>query len=88
MKAQNLVFEKSTRSQKRRNNQQGSSEIVSEIISSPILVENGESSDQDASIAGPFSAKTPRIENSVLEGLRVSLKEEITSKIRSLLAES
>ena len=83
-----LVSKMSTRSQKRRNNQQESSENVNETVSSPILVENVESSDQDESVAGPSSAKSPRIENSVLEGLRTSLKEEITSEIKGLLRES
>ena len=57
----------SARSQKRRNNQQESSEIVSEILNSSILVRNVESADQDVPIAGPSSAKSPRIEYSVLE---------------------
>ena len=78
----------STRSQKRIKIPQACCKNVSEIVSSPILVENVESSDQDASVAGSSSAKSPRIENSVLEGLRTSLKEEITSEIKGLLAES
>ena len=78
----------STRSQKRRNSQQESSETVNETASSPILVENVGSSDKDVQIAGPSSAKSPRIEKSVLEGLRASLNEVITSEIKSLLAES
>ena len=78
----------STRSQKRRTNQQLSSEIVSETVSSPILVKNVESSNQDVLIAVHSSAKPPRIKISVLEGLRASLKGEITSEIRSLIAES
>ena len=39
-------------------------------------------------IVGPASAKFPRIESSALESLRASLKEELTSEIRGLLAES
>ena len=77
-----------SRSQKRKNNLQGSYENVSEIITSPVLVENVESICQDVLVAGPSSVKSPRLENSVLEGLRASLKEEITSEIRGLLAES
>ena len=34
------------------------------------------------------SEKSPRIENSVLESLKTSLKEEITSEIKSFLVES
>ena len=78
----------STISQKRRNDQQESTENVSETINSPVLVGNADLSDQDVAIAGPSSTKYPRIENSVLEGLRASLKEKMTSEIRSLLAES
>ena len=78
----------STRSQGRRNIQQEGSEIISETASSPILVENVESRNQDVLIAGPSSAKFPRKENGVLERLRAFLKEAITSEIRSLLAES
>ena len=77
----------STRSQKRRNNQLKNSQDNSEIVSSPIFVKNVESSDQNALVAGPFSDKSPRIENSVLEGLRTSLKKEITSEKNGLLAE-
>ena len=84
----------STRSQKRRNFQQESAENVSETgnvsetITFPVLVENVDLGDQGVAIAGPSSAKYPRIKNSVLEGLRASLKEEMHSKIRGLLAES
>ena len=78
----------STRSQKRINIPQEGCKNVGEIVSSPILVENVESSDQDASVAGPTSANSSRIENSVLKGLRTSLKEEITTEIKGLLAES
>ena len=78
----------STRNQKGRNIQQESTKNVSETITSPVLVENVDLCDQDFAIAGPSSAKSPRIENTVLEGLRSSSKEEITSEIRGLLAES
>ena len=44
--------------------------------------------DQDNLIASPPKPKVPRIENSNLESLRNSLKNEITSEIKNLLAES
>ena len=77
-----------TKSQKRRNNQQESTESVSEDLVSPLVAESNCHLDQDVSIAGPSRAKSPRIENSFLEKLRASLKEEITSEIKSLLVES
>ena len=77
-----------TRSQKRKNNQQGSSENVSAGFVSPIVVENSCPLDQDDGVAGPPKPKSPRVENSILESLRVSLKEEINSEIKGLLAES
>ena len=72
-----------TRSQKRRNNQQEAIESVSEGFVIPVAVENSCPLDQDVS-----EAKSPRIEGSLLESLRASLKEEITSEIRNLLVES
>ena len=79
----------STRSKNRKNNFQEGSENVSETIISPVLVGNLDLSDQEVIAAGPSSAKSPRIEKSVLKRLlRASLKEEITSEIRELLAES
>ena len=77
-----------TRSQKRRNDQQSTSGNVSEGLISPIVVGNPCSSDQDDEVAGPSKPKSPRIENSLLESLRASLKEEITSEIKNLLVES
>ena len=77
-----------TRSQKRKNNQQESIESVSEGLVSPIVGECPCFSDQDVSIPGPSRPKSPRIQNSFLENLRASLKEEITSEIKSLLIES
>ena len=77
-----------TRSQKRRNNQQESTESVSEGLVSPIIVENTCHLDQGVGIAGPSRPKSPRIVNSLLESLKASLKEEITSEIKSLLVES
>ena len=44
--------------------------------------------DQDVSVAGPSRPKCPRIENSFLESLRASSKEEITSEYKNLLVES
>ena len=76
-----------TRSQKRRNEQQGDKD-VSEGFISPIVVENLCSSNQDVDVSGPSRPKSPRIENSFLESLRASLKDEITSEIKTLLAES
>ena len=58
------------RSQKKRTNQHESTENVSEDLVSPIVVENVCHLGQDASIAGPSSAKSPGIENSFLENLR------------------
>ena len=77
-----------TRSQKRRNDQQEGDRNVSEDFVSPIVVENSCSSNQDVELAGPSRPKSPRIENSPLENLRASLKEEITSEIKNLLIES
>ena len=77
-----------TRSQKKRNNKQEIVEYVSENLVSPIGVENPNHPGQDVIVAGPSNAKFPRIENSIFERLRTSLKEEITSEIRSLLLES
>ena len=77
-----------TRSQKRRNNQQEVNKSVSEGFVSPIVVENPCLLDQDVSVAGPSKPKSPRIEGSFLESLRASLKEEITSEIKNLLVES
>ena len=77
-----------TRSQKRRNDQQSTSENVSEGLISPIVVGNSCPLNQDDEVAGPSIPKSPRIENSLLESLRASLKEEITSEIKNLLVES
>ena len=76
-----------TRSQKRRNDQEEGDRNVSERFVSPIVVENPCSSNQDVEVAGPTRPKSPRIENSLLENLRASLKEEITSGIKDLLIE-
>ena len=76
------------RSQKRRNDQQSTSENVSEGLISPIVEGNPCPLNQDDEVAGPSKPKSPRIENSPLESLRASLKEEITSEIKNLLVES
>ena len=72
-----------TRSQKRRNNQQKSTKSVSEGLVSLIVVEK-----RDISVAGPSKSKSPRIEIILLESLRASLEKEIPSEIKSLLVES
>ena len=77
-----------TRSQKRKNVQQEKSENVSEGFVSPLPVENPCPLDQDVCVAGPSKPKSPRVENSRLESLRATLKEEITSEIKNLLVES
>ena len=77
-----------TRSQKRRNDQLEGDRNVSEGFVSPIVMENPCSSNQDVDVAGPSRPKSPRIENSLLEKLGASLKEEITSEIKNLLIES
>ena len=77
-----------TRSQKRRNDQQSTNENVSEGLISPIVIGNPCPLNQDDEVAGPSNSKSPRIENSFLESLRASLKEEITSEIKNLLVES
>ena len=77
-----------TRSQKRKNFQQENSENVSDGFVLPVVVENPCLSEQDASTAGTSKPKSPRIENSLLESLRTSLKEEITSETKNLLIES
>ena len=77
-----------TRSQKRKNDQQGTSESVSEVFVSPIVAGDPSLLDQDVSVAGPSNPKSPRIENSLLENLRTSLKEEITSEIKAFLVET
>ena len=77
-----------TRSRKRRNNQQEVLENVSEGFVSPVIAENSCPLDQEVDVVGPSKPKSPRVENSALESLRVSLKEEITSEIKNLLMES
>ena len=77
-----------TRSQKKTNVEQESTKNVSEGSMSPVLLGNEVQVDQDVMITCTSNAKSPRIENSVLEGLRASLRDEITSEIKNLLAES
>ena len=78
----------STRSQMRRNNFQENAKRVNETVVCPIPVENRDLGEPGVVVAGPSRAKSPRIENSAFESLRASLKEEITSAIKSLLSES
>ena len=88
-KSISLYIEKSTtRSQKRRNNQQEVVENVSEGFVSPVIAENSCPLDQDVDVVGPSKPKSPRVENGVLASLRVSLKEEIPSEIKNLPMES
>ena len=77
-----------TRSQKRKNNQLSAEDDVSEGFVSPVEVGNHSLVRQDSNVAGPSKPKSPRVEDSFLESLRASLKEEITSEIKNLLAES
>ena len=77
-----------TRSQKRKNTQREADDNVSEGFVSPINMENSCLLDQNVELAGPSRPKSPRVENSFLESIRSSLKEEITSEIRALLIES
>ena len=77
-----------TRSQKRKNFQQENSENVSGSFLSPVVGEVSCFPEQDVSCAGPSEPKSPRIENSLIESLRASLKDEITSEIKNLLIES
>ena len=64
------------RNQKRRNNQQESTQSVSEGFVLPIGVETSCPLDQDVVVAGPSKPKSLRIEGSSLECLRASLREE------------
>ena len=77
-----------TRSQKRKKNSQDNPENVSEMIIPTTLQVSTDLNQQDILIAGTSSAKSPRIENSVLEELRASLKDKISSERKVLLAES
>ena len=52
------------------------------------MVENVGLGEQDVMVADPCRTKSPRIEISVLESLRTSLKDEITFEIKGLLLES
>ena len=57
-----------TRSQRRRNDQQEGDRIVSEGFVSPIVMENPCSSNQDVEVTGPSRPKYPRIENKEFKG--------------------
>ena len=65
-----------------------SDRIRSEGFVSPIVGSSPCSSNQDVEVAGPSRPKSPRVENSLLESLRASLEEELTSEIKNLLMES
>ena len=73
----------STRSQKSKNVQQESSNNVSESLISPVLSENDTCVVQDVQVAGSSNQRSPRIQNSIIENLRISLKNEITSEIKN-----
>ena len=77
-----------TRSQKRKNAQREADDNVSEGFVSSLNMENSHPLDQNVELAGPSKPKSPRVENSFLESIRSSLKEEITSEIKTLLLES
>ena len=68
--------------------QQENIESVGESLSCPVLIECSNSVEQDVVVPCPLRAKSPRVENSVLESLKASLKEEIISEIKCLLLES
>ena len=61
---------------------------VRENLTSPILVGFKCSDEQDVEVSGPSSAKSPKVEDSVLESLRAFLKKDITSEIKGLLLKS
>ena len=87
MKSKSFKLSK-TRSQKRKNDQQESSNNLSEGLFSQGLSEYDIHADQGVQTASPSNPKSPRIENSILEIIRISLKNEIISEIKILLAES
>ena len=70
------------------NNQQQTTEIVNENMVSPVRERNTSHLDQGVVVTCPPNAKSPRVENSALESLRVSLKETIASGIKSLRLQS
>ena len=71
----------------KRGEEHKSTDNVSEGLISPVLVGQEIQVEQDVMVEGPSSAKSPRIESSILENLRASLKDEITSEIKTLLVE-
>ena len=78
----------SIRNQKRNANHQETTENVSEIIESPVLGGGVASSELDVLVPGRSKTKLPRIEYSILEDLRASLKDKLSSEIEGLLLES
>ena len=71
---------------KKKKLSSGEHRNVSGIVVSTVLNENTSLGEPDVMIAGPSNANSPRIENSILESLRASLKEEITSEIKILFS--
>ena len=74
-----------SKSLRQKNIQQ---ENVSDCNFSFILVVNVDLGESDVMVAGPFKAKSPGVEGSALERIRVSLTEEITSERKRLVLES
>ena len=77
----------STRSQNIKYKYQENPERVCEKLVTPVLVHIVDLSEQNVMIAGTSITNSPRVENSVLESLRASLKKEITSEIKGLVME-
>ena len=78
----------STKSHKRKNNQQEGIEKVIDSLVSPISVQSVGIGNQGVKKEGASSAKSPSVGNSDLENLRLSLKEKFISEIEALLIES
>ena len=78
----------STKNQKRRNNHLERTETVNETVVTPNLVENLDLGEHDVMLAGPFKAKSPIVEKTVVESLSNALKEEISSEIKPKTGEN
>ena len=65
----------STKNQKRRNNHLERTETLNETVVTPNLVENLDLGEHDVMLAGPFKAKSPIVEKTVVESLSNALKE-------------
>ena len=72
-----------TRSQKRRNNQQESTESVSEGFVSPIVVENSFALDQDAVVAGPSEPVLKLLKPETRGNIKKNIEEETENETRS-----